>query len=47
LGSNDKSIVIYAGFKHELLNHRYDKSAQVLKDVFEWLDKQLAVMIRN
>jgi alpha-beta hydrolase superfamily lysophospholipase len=44
LGSGDKSLTVYAGFKHELLNHKPDESAKVLKDVFEWLDKQLAVM---
>jgi alpha-beta hydrolase superfamily lysophospholipase len=38
LGSNDKSLALYAGFKHELLNHTSDKSAQVLKETVGWLD---------
>jgi alpha-beta hydrolase superfamily lysophospholipase len=39
LGSNDKSLRVFDGLKHELLNHRPNERAQVLKQVFEWLDK--------
>jgi alpha-beta hydrolase superfamily lysophospholipase len=39
LGSSDKSLIIYAGFKHELLNHKPDESALVLKATVEWLDR--------
>jgi alpha-beta hydrolase superfamily lysophospholipase len=38
LGSRDKTLTVYPGFKHELLNHKADESAQVLKDIFQWLD---------
>jgi alpha-beta hydrolase superfamily lysophospholipase len=38
LGSKDKSLTVYAGFKHELLNHRPDESAQVLEETVTWLD---------
>jgi alpha-beta hydrolase superfamily lysophospholipase len=39
LGSDDKSLIIFNGLKHELLNHLADKRTQVLKKMFEWLDK--------
>jgi alpha-beta hydrolase superfamily lysophospholipase len=39
LGSSDKSLTVYAGFKHELLNHKPDESALVLKAAVEWLDR--------
>lgn len=39
LGGNDKTLTIYAGFKHELLNHQPAESAQVLKETIEWLDR--------
>jgi alpha-beta hydrolase superfamily lysophospholipase len=39
LGSDDKSLIIFNGLKHELLNHLSDERAQVLKKIFEWLDK--------
>jgi alpha-beta hydrolase superfamily lysophospholipase len=39
LRSDDKSLIVFNGLKHELLNHRPDERAQVLKQVFEWLDK--------
>jgi alpha-beta hydrolase superfamily lysophospholipase len=41
LGSEDKSLVVYPGFKHELLNHRPAESAQVLEETVAWLDKRL------
>lgn len=39
LRSDDKSLTVFDGLKHELLNHRPNERAQVLKQVFEWLDK--------
>ncbi|MGJ0483299.1 MAG: alpha/beta hydrolase [Methylomicrobium sp.] len=39
LGSEDKTLAIYTGFKHELLNHQPDESSQVLRDTIEWLNK--------
>lgn len=40
LGGDDRSLIIFDGLKHELLNHRANERAQILKNVFEWLDKQ-------
>ncbi len=40
LRSDDKSITVFDGLKHELLNHRPNERAQVLKLVFDWLDRQ-------
>lgn len=39
LRSDDKSLSVFEGLKHELLNHSPDKSADVLNRIFEWLDK--------
>lgn len=39
LGSEDKSLAVFDGLKHELLNHRPDERAEVLRTVFEWLDR--------
>jgi alpha-beta hydrolase superfamily lysophospholipase len=40
LGSNDKSLIIFDGLKHELFNHKAHERAQVLKTYIEWLDKR-------
>ncbi|EIC29940.1 MULTISPECIES: alpha/beta hydrolase [Methylomicrobium] len=47
LGSKDKSLIVYPGFKHELLNHRPAESAQVLKETAAWLDKRLISLQKN
>jgi alpha-beta hydrolase superfamily lysophospholipase len=38
LGSEDKSLAVFDGLKHELLNHRPNEKAQVLKKVLGWLN---------
>lgn len=38
LGSDDKTLHIYPGLKHELLNHSSAKRAQVLEKTFAWLN---------
>lgn len=47
LGSEDKSLRVYPGFKHELLNHQPAESARVLKETVAWLDKRLTVFPKN
>lgn len=39
LGGADKKLVVYDGFKHELLNHRPAERLQVLEQTFAWLDR--------
>ena len=38
LGSRDKTLSLFEGFKHEPLNHKTDESAEVLKQIIDWLD---------
>lgn len=38
LGGDDKSLLIFDGLKHELLNHRPAERLTVLKKAFGWLD---------
>lgn len=39
LGSQDKTLQIYAGMKHELLNHRQSDSEKVLEAALAWLGR--------
>jgi alpha-beta hydrolase superfamily lysophospholipase len=39
LGGDDKSLIIYDGLKHELLNHLPPERLQVLTQTFTWLDR--------
>ncbi|MGR8980990.1 MAG: alpha/beta hydrolase [Gammaproteobacteria bacterium] len=39
LGSPDKTLSVFDGFKHELLNHKPDETKKVLKEIFDWLEK--------
>jgi alpha-beta hydrolase superfamily lysophospholipase len=40
LGGVDKSLTVYAGLKHELLNHRPADRIEVLKHTLQWLDER-------
>ena len=42
LGSQDKTLYIYPGLKHELLNHCPAERAKVLGQTFEWLNSTLS-----
>lgn len=38
IASEDRILVVYDGFKHELLNHQETDRRKVLEDTFQWLD---------
>jgi len=40
LSSQDKTLHIYPGLKHELLNHTPEKRARVLVETFDWLARR-------
>lgn len=40
LGTTDKTLHVYPGLKHELLNHCPAEKAKVLEQTFEWLKQQ-------
>lgn len=40
LGSPDRSLELYEGLKHELLNQRSEARARVLQHAFAWLDRR-------
>jgi alpha-beta hydrolase superfamily lysophospholipase len=40
LGTQDKTLLIYPGLKHELLNHCPAERAKVLEQTFAWLKQQ-------
>lgn len=39
LGSADKTLKVYHGLRHELLNQRREDRAGVLRQTFDWLDR--------
>jgi alpha-beta hydrolase superfamily lysophospholipase len=41
LGTHDKTLHIYPGLKHELLNHLPAERAKVLENTFEWLKQHV------
>lgn len=43
LGAQDKTLYVYPGLKHELLNHCPAERARVLEQTFDWLERRSEV----